>query len=196
VIHPYAATDGATPVAPTVTADADQLQQVCLNLFINAIQAMPTGGTFEVAIRGVSARKPGLEHTPPGPHVLLEVSDEGVGIPPEDLEKIFQPFYSTKQEAGGSGLGLAVSLGIVKDHDGWIEIESGTRGRTVFRVYLPASPATPPSTSKDPPPIETHILTREDPAPPSLSTPSAEDGELLPHTHVVTERFNKTAKAE
>jgi len=76
---------------------------------------------------------------PPEPYVVMEVADTGVGIPEEDRERIFEPFYSTKDTSGGTGLGLSVSVGIVKDHDGWIEIDGGGERRgTVFRVYLPA----------------------------------------------------------
>jgi signal transduction histidine kinase len=125
------------PETPEVFADADELQQVCLNLCMNAIQAMPRGGAIDVTTRGLLRRKPGLDLAPPGRYVLLEVRDHGVGIPPEDRERIFEPFYSTKQD-GGTGLGLAVSLGIVKDHDGWIDVDAGPGGGTIFRVYLPA----------------------------------------------------------
>jgi len=129
--------DGA-PGDATVEGDADQLQQVCLNLCINAIQAMPDGGALEIGIRGVSRRKPGLDVAPPGRYVVFEIADAGVGIPEEDRERIFEPFYSTKQDGGGTGLGLAVAQGIVKDHDGWIEIEGRPTGGTIFRVFLPA----------------------------------------------------------
>jgi signal transduction histidine kinase len=128
------------PSKPVVYGDSDQLQQVCLNLCVNAVQAMPEGGRLEIATRGLSRRKPGLETTAPEPYVVLEVADTGMGIPEEDRERIFEPFYSTKQrgDTGGTGLGLAVSVGIVKDHDGWIEIDSRPGGGTVFRVFLPA----------------------------------------------------------
>jgi signal transduction histidine kinase len=146
--------DESGPDSAAVVADADQLQQVCLNLCINAIQAIVEAegakrrgeitppsigaGSIEIALRGVSRRKPGLDVAPPGRYVVLEVSDSGIGIPAEDRERIFEPFYSTKQDGGGTGLGLAVAQGIVKDHDGWIEIEGRPGGGTVFRVFLPA----------------------------------------------------------
>jgi signal transduction histidine kinase len=102
------------------------------------MQSMRRGGAIDIALRGTLRRKPGLDLAPPSRYVALEVQDEGVGIRPEDRERIFEPFYSTKQGDGGTGLGLAVALGIVKDHDGWIEIDGGARGGTLFRVYLPA----------------------------------------------------------
>jgi signal transduction histidine kinase len=141
-------TDGSAvallpPESPTVQGDADQLQQVCLNLCINAIQAMPQGGALELSTRALIRRRPGLDAADPGRYVVLDVADTGIGIPEEDRERIFEPFYSTKQGSevkdGGTGLGLSVSVGIVKDHDGWIEIDSRPGGGTVFRVFLPAS---------------------------------------------------------
>lgn len=142
-------TDGSAvallpPEHPVVQGDADQLQQVCLNLCVNAIQAMPSGGALELATRALIRRRPGLDAADPGRYVVLEVSDTGVGIPIADRDRIFEPFYSTKQgdtKEGGTGLGLAVSVGIVKDHDGWMEIDSRPEGGTVFRVFLPASEA-------------------------------------------------------
>ena len=89
-------------------------------------------------------RRPGLDAADPGRYVVLEVADTGVGIPLEDRERIFEPFYSTKPsnqgiKDGGTGLGLAVSVGIVKDHDGWIELDPRPAGGTIFRVFLPAA---------------------------------------------------------
>jgi len=121
----------------TLPGDPDAIQQVCLNLIVNAIQAMPHGGRLLVATSLVTRRKEGLEAAAPAAYACLEVSDSGVGISDEERAKIFEPFYSTKED--GSGLGLAVSHGIVKDHDGWIEVEPHTPRGTTFRVYLPAS---------------------------------------------------------
>lgn len=129
------------PVLPIVIADADQLQQVCLNLCLNAIQAMPKGGTLSLQTRALVRRRPGLESAAPLRFVVLDIADTGVGIPAEDRERIFEPFYSTKSggDQGGTGLGLAVSVGIIKDHDGWIEIDDRPGGGTVFRVFLPSA---------------------------------------------------------
>jgi signal transduction histidine kinase len=139
-LRPFSA-DEDGPTKPVVWGDSDQLQQVCLNLCVNAVQAMPDGGRLEIATRGLLRRKPGLETSPPEPYVVLEVADTGVGIPEEDRERIFEPFYSTKDTGVGTGLGLSVSVGIVKDHDGWIEIDSRPGGGTLFRVFLPAQQA-------------------------------------------------------
>jgi signal transduction histidine kinase len=125
------------PGAVLVPGDPDQLQQVCMNLVLNAVQAMPEGGELVIRIDRVARRKEGLESAPPQDYVVLEVRDTGVGIPDGDRDRIFEPFYSTKAAGGGTGLGLAVSHGIVKDHDGWIEVESPAEGGTIFRVYLP-----------------------------------------------------------
>lgn len=134
-LHPFRADIQGGPQTPHVIGDSDQLQQVTLNLCVNAIQAMTGGGVLELGTRGIERRRPGLDTAAPGPYVVLELSDTGPGIPAEDREKIFEPFYSTKE---GTGLGLAVSVGIVKDHDGWMEIDDRPGGGTVFRVFLPA----------------------------------------------------------
>jgi signal transduction histidine kinase len=116
---------------PLVDGDADRLQQVLINLLLNAVQAMPDGG-----------KRPGLDTAAEQEFVVLAVSDTGVGIPAAIRDKIFDPFYTTKDSQGGTGLGLAVCSGIVKEHDGWIDVEDGPGGGAVFRVYLPTLPAT------------------------------------------------------
>jgi signal transduction histidine kinase len=122
---------------PDVPGDPDQIQQVCLNLIGNAVHAMPAGGTLRVAAARVVRRKGGLDLAAPVEYVVLEISDSGTGIPEAHRDKIFEPFFTTRDEGQGTGLGLAVSNGIVKDHDGWIEVESPGGGGAVFRVYLP-----------------------------------------------------------
>ncbi|HVZ73685.1 MAG TPA: ATP-binding protein [Polyangia bacterium] len=137
---------------PDVPGDPDQIQQVCLNLLGNAIHAMPSGGSLRVAVDRVVRRKGGLDLAAPAEYVVVEISDSGAGIPEAHREKIFEPFFTTRDEGQGTGLGLAVSNGIVKDHDGWIEVETnggdgvngtnGARGAgAVFRVYLPTGNA-------------------------------------------------------
>ena len=122
---------------PRVTGDADRLQQVMINLLLNAVQAMPDGGTLVVETRQVRRARPGLEGGAEQAFVVFAVKDTGVGIPAEIRDKIFDPFYTTKEGQGGTGLGLAVVSGIVKEHDGWIDVDDGDVGGTVFRVYLP-----------------------------------------------------------
>jgi len=121
---------------PRIAGDSDRLQQVMINLLLNAAQAMPDGGALEVATRSVKRTRPGLEAEQK--FVVFAVKDTGVGIPDDIKDKIFDPFYTTKEGRGGTGLGLAVCSGIVKEHDGWIDVEAADGGGTVFRVYLPA----------------------------------------------------------
>jgi signal transduction histidine kinase len=127
------------PAPPEVPGDPDQIQQVCLNLIMNAIHAMPNGGKLRVATTRMVRRKGGLDLAPPAEYAALTIADSGPGIPAADREKIFEPFFTTKDEGQGTGLGLAVSHGIVKDHDGWIEVDSPPAGGAEFRVYLPCS---------------------------------------------------------
>ncbi|HVZ87230.1 MAG TPA: ATP-binding protein [Polyangia bacterium] len=129
------------PAPPEVPGDPDQIQQVCLNLIMNAIHAMPNGGTLRIATDRMVRRKGGLDLAPPAEYAALIVADTGPGIPAADRDKIFEPFFTTKDEGQGTGLGLAVSHGIVKDHDGWIEVENPPTGGAEFRVYLPCASA-------------------------------------------------------
>lgn len=125
---------------PPVKGDSDQLQQVFINLLLNAIEAMPGGGQVRVETSQVTRRRPGLEVAPEQAVVVVEVADTGSGIPREQRDRIFEPFYTTKEGRGGTGLGLSVTHGIIKEHDGWIEVDEGPGGQgTVFRVCLPAA---------------------------------------------------------
>ncbi len=127
----------AAPDLPGIPGDPDEIQQVCLNLIGNAVHAMPGGGSLRVTLDHVTRRKEGLALAPPAPFLLLEVSDSGAGIPVADREKIFEAFFTTKDTGEGTGLGLAVAKGIVKDHDGWIEVDDRPGGGASFRVFLP-----------------------------------------------------------
>jgi two-component system NtrC family sensor kinase len=113
------------PALPKVSADFDQLQQVCTNLIMNAIQAMPEGGTLTI--------RTSVDDT----QVKIEVQDTGVGISPENMRKLFTPFFTTRREVKGVGLGLAVSYGIIQRHKGRIEVQSKEGEGTTFTVYLP-----------------------------------------------------------
>lgn len=134
----------------TVPGDRDQLQQVLLNLYMNAIQAMPQGGALTVRTGRVLRRRPGLEVAPEQEYAFVAVSDTGVGIAEGDREKVFEAFYTSKGDSG-TGLGLAVAKGIVHDHDGWIEIaDNRLDGRgSEFRVFLPLTEAMPVAASRD-----------------------------------------------
>ncbi len=129
------------PAPPEVPGDPDQIQQVCLNLITNALHAMPDGGTLRISTECVVRRKGGLDLAAPAEYAVLVIADSGPGIPPANREKIFEPFFTTKDQGQGTGLGLAVSHGIVKDHDGWIEVDSPAAGGAEFRVFLPSASA-------------------------------------------------------
>jgi signal transduction histidine kinase len=122
---------------PRVAGDADRLQQVMINLLLNAVQAMPDGGTVALETKLVTRTRPGLEGSAEQAFAAFTVRDSGIGIPADIRDKIFDPFYTTKEGRGGTGLGLAVCSGIVKEHDGWIDVEDADGGGTAFSVYLP-----------------------------------------------------------
>jgi signal transduction histidine kinase len=132
------------PAPPEVPGDPDQIQQVCMNLVMNAIHAMPDGGVLRIATERVVRRKGGLDLAAPAEYAVLVIADTGPGIAAADRDRIFEPFFTTKDEGQGTGLGLAVSHGIVKDHDGWIEVESAPGRGSVFRVFLPCAAAAAP----------------------------------------------------
>lgn len=118
---------------PDVLAVSGQVRQVLLNIILNAIEAMPEGGHLRVATRAAGrSDRAGASQL-----VIVEVSDTGGGIPPESLNRIFDPFYTTK--AKGTGLGLSVSYGIIKSHGGSVEVDSEVGKGTCFVVKLPAS---------------------------------------------------------
>jgi signal transduction histidine kinase len=124
---------------PRIPGDPGEIQQVCFNLVMNAIHAMPAGGKLTVSLHAVSRRKEGLALSAPTPYLVLEVGDTGGGVPFADREKIFEAFFTTKDTGEGTGLGLAVAKGIVKDHDGWIEVDDRPQGGALFRVFLPVT---------------------------------------------------------
>ncbi len=138
------------PALRPIAGDPDEIQQVCLNLIVNAIHAMPEGGKLTVNVNLVTRRKEGLELSPPSPYLMLEIGDTGPGVPAADREKIFEAFFTTKEAGVGSGLGLAVTKGIVKDHEGWIEVDDAPEGGALFRVFLPADPHPPAGVSDGP----------------------------------------------
>lgn len=126
----------------TVQCDPGQLEQVVMNLCVNARDAMPGGGVIRVTTRTETAgRLACQEHgcAEGERFAVLSVSDTGAGIPPEHLERIFEPFFSTKEAGKGTGLGLATVYGTVKAHGGFVHVESSVGKGTVFRVYLPVT---------------------------------------------------------
>jgi two-component system cell cycle sensor histidine kinase/response regulator CckA len=123
-----------------VKVDPTQFQQVILNLAVNARDAMPDGGELTIRTANISERESArLGHAvmEPGEYVLCEVSDNGTGIPPDVVDKIFEPFFSTKEVGKGTGLGLSTVYGIVKQTGGFIFVDSEVGSGTVFRIYLP-----------------------------------------------------------
>ncbi len=127
----------AEPGVPlVVSADGRLLQQALLNLSLNAVQASPQGSEVRLSARAVEAVPPerGGEA---GPHVAVEVEDRGGGIATETLPRIFEPFFTTKDVGEGTGLGLSVSWGIVREHGGWIAVDSTPGEGSRFTVMLP-----------------------------------------------------------
>jgi ligand-binding sensor domain-containing protein/signal transduction histidine kinase/CheY-like chemotaxis protein len=118
------------------------LSKTLMNLVTNAVEAMPGGGDVTIVTENCRIREPipGYDEVEPGKYVLLQVKDTGIGIFPEDIDKIFEPFY-TKKKMGksGTGLGMAVVWATVKDHNGYITVESSKEEGTVFSLYLPVT---------------------------------------------------------
>ena len=122
-------------------ADKGQLAQVLQNLVINAVQAMPEGGIIRITARNVSVPPHSSRPLAAGEYVRIDIADNGGGINPENLAKIFDPYFTTKRQ--GSGLGLATAYSIVRKHQGQIEVESKPGRGTIFHVWLPALPEAP-----------------------------------------------------
>ncbi len=123
-----------------VRADQGQLEQVIINLAVNARDAMPDGGKVELRTSNVTLTgelKRGAEIVPAGDYALIEVEDNGSGIEPEVVDRIFDPFFSTKEVGAGTGLGLSTVYGIVKQSGGHVFVDSKLGQGTVFSIYLP-----------------------------------------------------------
>lgn len=132
-----------------VEADEGQMSQVVHNLVINAVQAMPNGGVITITCRNTELDSGELSALKAGEYVRISIQDSGIGIPPENLRKIFDPYFTTKQK--GSGLGLATAYSIVRRHGGHMTVESLPGSGTTFHVLLPASPQfSGESTAEDP----------------------------------------------
>tara|TARA_Y100001001_G_scaffold45949_1_gene41124 strand:- start:12930 stop:15578 length:2649 start_codon:yes stop_codon:yes gene_type:complete len=122
-----------------VEIDVGQLENSLINLTLNSRDAMPRGGEIRVDVKNhvvteeEAANMPGIK---PGPFVLLQFSDTGVGMPPETLAKAFEPFFTTKDKQGGTGLGLSTVYGFIKQSDGYIQVKSEPAEGTVFGLYL------------------------------------------------------------
>jgi two-component system cell cycle sensor histidine kinase/response regulator CckA len=135
-----------TSDAQFVRADATQIEQVLMNLCLNARDAMPNGGRLLIETQTVEISEDFSRvhsYAVPGRYVLLSVSDTGVGMDATILDRIFEPFFTTKETGRGTGLGLATVYGIVKQHGGFVNVYSEPEQGTIFRVYLPASCGVP-----------------------------------------------------
>jgi signal transduction histidine kinase len=144
-----------------VRADAAQLQQVLLNLALNAREAMPRGGRLSLATREAAG-----EGGADGPRVLLTVADTGHGMSDEVRRHLFEPFFTTKDPGQGPGLGLACVYGIIRQAGGHIEVETAPGVGTTFRISLPRAadpePAAPPAEAAPAPPAQATVLLAED----------------------------------
>jgi PAS domain S-box-containing protein len=121
--------------------DPGQIEQVIINLVVNARDAMPDGGRLTIESRRVSLDEAAcleIHDARPGEFVCLAIQDSGSGIPKDIVEQIFEPFFSTKGPGKGTGLGLSVVYGVIRQHEGWISVYSEPGEGTVFKVYLPA----------------------------------------------------------
>ena len=112
---------------PMINCNINQMKQVFMNILNNACQAMPDGGTLKIGTEFISDQK----------EICIKMSDTGTGIEKDNLEKIFDPFYTTKSVGEGTGLGLSISYGIIKSHGGHIDVESEIGVGTEFKIYLP-----------------------------------------------------------
>jgi len=117
--------------------DADQLEQVVTNLVVNAIQATTHPGAIAIRVGRRSAQPPADQPRSEGEYACIQVQDEGPGIASADLERIFEPFFTTKDVGAGTGLGLSVAYGIVREHGGFIEVATEIGRGTTFSVFLP-----------------------------------------------------------
>jgi len=137
---------------PLVQGDTNQIEQIVMNLMVNARDAMPRGGKIIVKTTVVDI-KPGMVNIPvyilPAEYVVLSIADTGIGIPENIVNKIFEPFFTTKERGKGTGLGLSMVYGAIKEHKGYITVQSELGIGTGFTVYLPASHAVTPELVKE-----------------------------------------------
>jgi two-component system cell cycle sensor histidine kinase/response regulator CckA len=119
-----------------VEVDKEQMSQVINNIVINAVQAMPQGGLVNISAKNLIINKKGPLPLPKGNYIEVTIEDHGIGMPKDYLDRMFEPYFTTKQK--GSGLGLAMAYSIIKNHEGHIAIESTPTVGTTVNIYLPA----------------------------------------------------------
>ncbi|NRB18622.1 MAG: response regulator [Rhodobacteraceae bacterium] len=148
------------PVMRSIRADKRQLEQVLMNLVVNARDAMPQGGEIRIETEVVSLDRP-IERNratvPAGDWVTVRVQDEGVGIDPDKIQKVFEPFYTTKRTGEGTGLGLSTAYGIVKQTGGYIFVDSIKGSGTEFTLYFPVYKALPGAAKAAAPKVEATV---------------------------------------
>ncbi|MBL9208468.1 MAG: PAS domain S-box protein [Opitutaceae bacterium] len=137
---------------PLIEADAGMIEQVVINLCVNARDAMARGGpiTLHTQVMDFAAPSARFPDTQPGRYVRLTVSDKGCGMDESTLQHIFEPFFTTKEVGRGTGLGLATVYGIVRQHHGWVDVESAPGQGTSFHVHFPVATTTDPHQGKAP----------------------------------------------
>ncbi len=122
---------------PPILADPARLARALINLVVNAAEAMPEGGRITLRTRTEAYTPPASPATDGQPYVVLEVVDSGQGIAPEDLSRIFDPFFSTRKKGPATGMGLSVAYGIIRSHNGFLEVRSAPEEGSTFSIYLP-----------------------------------------------------------
>ena len=171
-----------------IEGDRTQMQQVLLNLCVNARDAMPMGGTLSVEAKNVELDESDARQKPElkaGPYVVIRVADSGSGIPQEIIDRVFDPFFTTKAHGKGTGLGLSTALGIVKGHSGAITVSSEPQKGSVFEVLLPAFPGTSS--------FDTAIETKQEPIPRGNGDTILlvdDEAEILNANQKILERYN------
>jgi two-component system, cell cycle sensor histidine kinase and response regulator CckA len=157
------------PGVSCVRGDTAMIGQIVMNLAMNARDAMPAGGSFIVSTNSVEIDRNYVRthrEARPGNFVCMIVTDTGTGIAPEVLRHLFEPFFTTKEVGKGTGLGLAAVYGIIKQHKGWIDVQSQLGRGTTFRIFLPAESKivhAVPTFSRARPGSETVLLVEDEP---------------------------------